>query len=47
MASTLAKNICIEIFFEDDGHPTHIQLEECDDELDDEEYDEDFVPEES
>ncbi|MDH5431969.1 MAG: hypothetical protein OEW78_08845 [Nitrosopumilus sp.] len=38
---TLATDICIEIFFGDDGNPTHIQLEECGDEddLDDEEFD--------
>ena len=36
LASTLATDICIEIFFED-GNPTHIELEECDDDLDDEE----------
>lgn len=43
MASTLATEICIEIYFDDDGNPTHIELEECDDE----EFDEDFVLEES
>ncbi len=49
LASTLASNICIEIFFGEEGIPTHLELEECDDEdeLDDEEIDEDFVPEES
>ncbi|MFQ5781955.1 MAG: hypothetical protein ACE5GR_02730 [Nitrosopumilus sp.] len=48
LASTLASDICIEIFFAEDGAPTHIELEECDDDLeDDEEFDEDFVPEES
>jgi hypothetical protein len=52
LASTLSTDICIEIFFGDDGTPTHIELEECDDEeeddeSDDEEFDEDFVPEES
>ena len=37
---TLATDICIEIFFGDDGNPTHIQLEECGDEddLDDDEF---------
>ncbi|AJM91660.1 MULTISPECIES: hypothetical protein [Nitrosopumilus] len=44
LASTLATDICIEIFFADDGTPTHVELEECED---DEEYDEDLVPEES
>ena len=39
LASTLASDICIEIYFGDDGNPTHIELEECDDEddLDDDE----------
>jgi hypothetical protein len=37
LASTLATNICIEIFFGEDGNPTHVELEECDDEEDDEE----------
>ena len=42
LASTLATNICVEIFFGDDGNPTHIELEECDDDLeDDEDLDED------
>jgi len=41
LVPTLVTNICIEIFFGDDGNPTHIQLEECGDEddLDDEEFD--------
>ncbi|QDI89079.1 hypothetical protein Nisw_05845 [Candidatus Nitrosopumilus sp. SW] len=49
LASTLSTDICIEIFFGDDGTPTHVELEECDDEDEDdeEEFDEDFVPEES
>ena len=42
LASTLATNICAEIYFGDDGNPTHIELEECDDDLEDE-SDEDFV----
>ena len=29
LASTLASDICIEIYFSDDGNPTHVQLEEC------------------
>ncbi len=32
LASTLATNICIEIYFDNDGNPTHIELEECGDE---------------
>ena len=49
LVSTLSTDICIEIFFGDDGSPTHVELEECDDDEDedDEEFDEDFVPEES
>jgi len=37
LALTLATDICIDIFFGDDGNPTHIELEECgdDDEIDD------------
>ena len=38
LASTLDSSICIEIFFQNDGIPSHIELEQCDDE-DDEEYD--------
>jgi hypothetical protein len=40
--------ICVEIFFDDSGNPTHLQLEECDedDEFDDEDG-EDSVFEES
>ena len=41
LASTLATDICIEIYFAEDGNPTHVELEECDDE-DDEELEEDF-----
>ena len=37
MASTLATNICIEIYFDDDNNPTHIELEECDEMEDDDE----------
>ena len=50
LASTLSTDVCIEIFFGDDGTPTHVEMEECDDEEeneDDEEFDEDLVPEES
>ncbi len=39
LVSTLATDICVEIHFDEDGNPTQIELEECDDE--DEEYDED------
>ncbi len=34
LATTLASDICAEVFFDDDGNPTHVELEECD-------YDED------
>ena len=33
LSSTLASNICVEIYFGDDGVVTHIELEECDDDL--------------
>ncbi len=36
LASTLASDICMEIYFSDDGIPTHIKLEECGDDEDDE-----------
>lgn len=35
LASTLASDICVEIYFNEDGSPTHLELEECD--YDDEE----------
>ena len=41
LVSTLATDTCIEIFFGDDGNPTYVELEECDDE-DDLEDDEEF-----
>ena len=44
LANTLSTDICVEIFFGDDGNPTYVELEECDDEdeeLDDEEFEED------
>jgi len=51
LATTLATDICTEIYFDEDGSPTHVELEECDDYDDDpendEEFDEDLVPEES
>ncbi len=38
LASTLASDICTEIYFNENGNPTHIELEECDyDEVDDKE----------
>jgi hypothetical protein len=40
LASTLDTSICIEIFFQDDGIPSHIELEQCEDEEDDAEDDE-------
>ena len=43
LASTLDTNICIEIFFQDDGTPTHIELEECEDE---DEYEDEEINEE-
>ena len=46
LVSTLSTDICIEIFFQDDGIPSHIELEQCEDEDDemmseDDELDED------
>ena len=43
LVSTLATDVCVEIFFGDDGNPTHVELEECDDEEEDleEELDDD------
>ena len=42
LVSTLDTTICVEIFFQDDGIPSYIELEQCDDEDDeDDEYDED------
>ena len=41
LASTLATDICVEIYFDDNDNPTHIELEECDDDLDDKESEED------
>ena len=43
LASTLDTNICIEIFSQDDGTPTHIELEECEDE---DEYEDEEINEE-
>ena len=38
LVSTLGSDICIEIYFDKNGTPSHIELEECDyDETDDEE----------
>ena len=34
LAFTLASDICIEIYFDDDDNPTHIELEECGDDED-------------
>jgi len=47
LASTLATNICTEIYFGENGNPTHIELEECDDDSEDDEFDEDSIPQES
>lgn len=37
LVSTLASEICVEIYFNDDGRPTHVELEECDYDEEDEE----------
>ena len=48
MASTLAKNICIEIYFDDNDEPTYLELEECDDpEEDEEEFEDEDIDDES
>ncbi len=48
LASSLATNICIEIYFDEDGNPTYVELEECDDDLEDnDEFDEDLILQES
>jgi len=48
LASSLATNICIEIYFDEDGNSTHVELEECDDDLEDnDEFDEDLILQES
>ena len=39
LASTLDTSICIEIFFQNDGIPSHIELEQCEDDEDNEEDD--------
>ncbi|QUC64756.1 hypothetical protein NsoK4_00215 [Nitrosopumilus sp. K4] len=39
LASTLASDICVEIYFEDDGTPSYVELEECDYDEDDDEDD--------
>ena len=36
LASTLTTNICVEIYFDENDNPTHIELEECGDTEDDE-----------
>ena len=44
LVSTLDTTICVEIFFQDDGIPSHIELEQCDeedDEYEDDEYEDD------
>ena len=46
LASTLSTDVCIEIFFGDDGNPTHIELEECEDEdLEDEDLEDEDLEE--
>jgi hypothetical protein len=36
LASTLDTAICVEIFFQDDGTPNYLELEQCNDEDEDE-----------
>ena len=47
LASTLDSSICIEIFFQNDGLPSHIELEQCDDEDDDDDDDDEDDDDES
>ena len=42
LVSTLDTNICIEIFFQDDGIPSHVELEQCEDEDEDEDEDNEY-----
>ena len=39
IASTLGTNVCIEVYFEENGNLSHIELEECEDEYIDDEDD--------
>ena len=39
LALTLDTTICVEIFFQDDGIPNYLELEQCEDDEDDEEDD--------
>ena len=41
LVSTLDTTICVEIFFQDDGLPSHIELEQCEDEDDEDDEDDD------
>ena len=41
LMSTLDTTICVEIFFQDDGIPSHLELEQCEDEDDDDDEFED------
>ena len=45
LASTLDSSICIEIFFQNDGLPSHIELEQCDedDDVEDDDVEDDDV----
>ena len=46
LVSTLDTTICVEIFFQDDGLPSHIELEQCEDEDEDEdEYEDEYEDE--
>jgi hypothetical protein len=42
LANTLALDICVEIYFGEDGSPTYVELEECDyeEDFDDEDFEE-------
>ncbi len=41
LALTLDTTICVEIFFQDDGIPSYLELEQCEDDEDDDEEEDD------
>jgi len=48
LASTLDTTICVEIFFQNDGIPSHLELEQCDedDDVEDDDVEDDDVEDE-
>ena len=47
LVTTLSTYICVDIFFGDDGNPTHVELMECEDEEDESDDDDDEEEDES